>query len=174
VFFKFESLPENSHKIEIADEQTHPFESESLIAAVEMILNKHGFQRSEVSIAVVDDPTIRRLNKEYLNHDYETDVISFVLDSENSTDPSKPKQLTGQLIVSTDTAGRLAAELGGSLQEELLLYVVHGTLHLVGLDDQTDELAEEMRKSEKEILSEFGVIHRWDSESVSQRKESSE
>ncbi len=144
------------HKIEIADEQSQPLDPDPLIAAVEQILIDHQIASSEISIAIVDDPTIRSLNKQYLDHDYETDVISFVLECDEDLG-----SLAGQLIVSTDTAGRMATEIGGTMQEELLLYVIHGTLHLVGYDDKEPTEASEMREAEKRYLHSFGIEHRW-------------
>ena len=119
-------------------------------------MDDHAIVRSEISIAIVDDPTIRMLNKQYLDHDYETDVISFALDYQESTG-----ELVGQLIVSTDTAQRMANEFGGNMQDELLLYVVHGTLHLVGYDDKDPSVVDEMRDAEKKYLAAFNVQHRW-------------
>lgn len=144
------------YKIEIADEQSQPIDSDPLIAVVQQILNDHAISKSEISIAIVDDPTIRQLNKQYLEHDYETDVISFVLDRDEEIG-----LLNGQLIVSTDTAARLAQEVGGTSQDELLLYVVHGTLHLVGYDDKTESDALAMRAEEKKYLEGMGIPHRW-------------
>jgi probable rRNA maturation factor len=149
-------LTNQVHKIEIADEQTFPLDPDPLIAAVERILTDHRIDRSEVSIALVDDQAIRTLNKQYLGHDYETDVISFVLDYDEENG-----WLNGQLIVSSETADRVARELGASRQDELLLYVVHGSLHLVGYDDQEPADAVEMREAEKRYLQVFGVEHRW-------------
>ena len=133
-----------------------PFDEDPLISAVDKILTDHGILRSELSIAVVDDPTIRKLNQQYLNHDYETDVISFVLEFDEDSN-----FLVGQLIVSTDTAQKIAQQVGGSMQDELLLYVIHGTLHLVGFDDKQPSDATEMRRSEKHYLASFGIEHRW-------------
>lgn len=144
------------HKIEIADEQSYPVDTDSLIAGVEQVLADHGIVRSEISIAIVDDPTIRALNKQYLAHDYETDVISFVLDYNEQLGA-----LCGQLIVSTDTAERMAREYGASMQDELLLYVIHGCLHLVGYDDHEPSDADDMRAAEKRYLNRLGVEHRW-------------
>lgn len=149
-------MPNPAHKIEIADQQSHPVDSEPLISVVNSILNDHQIQRSEISIAIVDDPTIRQLNKQYLDHDYETDVLSFVLGHDDETG-----ELEGQLIVSTDTAARLAEEVGGTMEQELLLYVVHGTLHLVGYNDKDPSDACEMRDAEKRYLESFGLTHRW-------------
>lgn len=145
-----------TYKIEIADEQSQPFDEKPLISAVHKILADHGILRSEISIAVVDDPTIRQLNQQYLNHDFETDVISFVLEYDEDTE-----FLAGQLIVSTDTAANLAEQVGHSMQDELLLYVIHGTLHLIGHDDKEQSAADEMRIAEKKYLAKFGVEHRW-------------
>lgn len=148
-------LKDSAHTIEIADQQNAAFDPAPLIAAIEMIADDHQINHAEISIAIVDDPTIRRLNKQYLNHDYETDVISFVLDW-NEHDG----KLAGQLIVSTDTAAELALDVGGTMQEELLLYVIHGMLHLVGYDDKQTAAAAEMRLTEQKYLAKFGIQHR--------------
>ena len=108
------------------------------------------------SIAIVDDPAMRKLNKQYLDHDYETDVLSFVLQYDDELG-----ELQGQLIVSTDTAATMASEVGGTMQQELLLYVVHGTLHLVGYDDKAPDDAREMRDAERRYLESVGLTHRW-------------
>ena len=149
-------MSSSTHKIEIADQQSRPVRDQCLISAVKQIFTDHGIVRSELSIAIVDDAAIRQLNKQYLNHDYETDVISFVLDYDEES-----SFLAGQLIVSTDTAAKMAAEVGGSMQDELLLYVIHGALHLVGLDDKNPSDAAEMRLAERKYLAEFGGEHRW-------------
>lgn len=137
-------------QIEIADQQTHKVDTQPLVEIATAILLDHGFSQGELSIALVDDPTIRDLNQKYLNHDWETDVISFVLDQTDDT-------LTGQLIVSTDTARRVAEELGSSFESELALYVAHGTLHLVGFDDRDDQSATEMKAAEREYLKRFSI-----------------
>jgi len=117
------------------------------------ILSDYGVSSSELSIALVDDIAIRELNRKYLDHDWETDVISFVLDEQEE---SGIRKLVGQLIVSTDTAQRVAQEVGSSFESELMLYVIHGTLHLCGLDDhEADDIAE-MRSEEAKYLNQFG------------------
>lgn len=137
-------------KIEFADEQNLPVETEILAQIAGAILGDHGFTSGELSIAFVDDPTIRSLNQQYLNHDWETDVISFVLEEDSHS-------LVGQLIVSTQTAYRVAEESGSSPQSELALYVAHGTLHLVGFDDLNDEDAVVMRAAERKYLNQFSI-----------------
>ena len=90
------TLNQTSHTIEIADQQNADFDAAPLIAAIQMIADDHEIGQAEISVAIVDDPTIRDLNRQYLEHDYETDVISFVLDWNEDTGA-----LLGQLIVST-------------------------------------------------------------------------
>ena len=146
---------ENSHRIEISDQQQRPVDFEDCISVARMILDDFGFDQSEISIALVDDPTIRDLNKQYLNHDYETDVISFVLEESDTA-------LTGQLLVSTDTAEKMGQQIGVPMQHELLLYVIHGMLHLVGFDDTDPESVEKMRAAEADYLGRFGIKHHWE------------
>ena len=161
------TLNQTSHTIEIADQQNADFDAAPLIAAIQMIADDHEIGQAEISVAIVDDPTIRDLNRQYLEHDYETDVISFVLDWNEDTGA-----LLGQLIVSTDTAATLAEDVGSTMQEELLLYVIHGMLHLVGYDDKQPTAAIEMRDAEKEYLSRFNIQHRgFDGEPQNQTNE---
>lgn len=147
---------ENSHRIEISDQQQRSLDFEDCTNVARMIVDDFGFDQSEISIAFVDDPTIRDLNKQYLNHDYETDVISFVLEESETA-------LTGQLLVSTDTAEKMGQQIGVPMEHEVLLYVIHGMLHLVGFDDTDPESAEKMRAAEADYLGRFGVKHHWES-----------
>src|SRR5690242_4667048 len=88
---------------------------------------KSGKSTSSVSVLLTGERQIRHLNKLHLRHDYATDVISF-----GSDEPG----FLGDLVVSVDTARRMAEELGISFREELARYLVHGTLHLLGYDDK--------------------------------------
>jgi probable rRNA maturation factor len=102
-----------------------------------------------VSVAIVDDPTIHRLNRQFLEHDYPTDVLSFAL--------AEPPRVEGEIIASIDTARREAAEAGWAPEDELLLYAVHGALHLVGYRDKTSAEAAVMRTAERSVLARLGV-----------------
>jgi probable rRNA maturation factor len=141
--------------IEFADEQSAVgVDFPRLRLAVERILEEADVRRAEVSVAVVDDRAIRELNDRYLRHDYATDVLSFVLERSD-------ERLEGQIIVSADTARREAARYGWPPENELLLYVMHGALHLVGYEDGTPAARIEMRRKEKEALGRFGLEPRW-------------
>lgn len=149
-FSRTRGLNADTLQIEIADQQRLEVDSETLVKISSVILKDYGFSRGELSIALVDDPTIRDLNRKYLDHDWETDVISFVLEQHED-------RLIGQLIVSTDTATRIAGELNSTFDEEMALYVAHGTLHLVGFDDLDEESAIEMRAAERDYLARFSI-----------------
>ncbi len=138
-------------QIELTNQQEiHPVESERLVAAVRQILAEEGLERAEISIAVVDDVTIHRLNVQYLQHDYPTDVLSFILEQQ-------PGYVDGELIVSADTAATESTRYGWLLADELLLYVIHGTLHLAGYLDGTDEERKKMRGREDHYLAQHGL-----------------
>ena len=123
---------------------------QDVVQVITHILVDHEIQTAEVSLAIVDDATIHQLNREHLDHDYPTDVLSFVLErSANSLD--------GEIIVSSDTATRLAPEFDWSSQSELTLYLIHGALHLVGYDDHSDEDRLEMRRMELQYLEKAGI-----------------
>ena len=137
-------------KVEIANEQSdHDVDAELLQQAVRLVLTGESVDESEISVALVDDATMHVLNRKYLQHDYPTDVLSFLLST-----PGEP--LEGEIIVSADTAAREARRYGWSLSDELLLYVIHGTLHLVGYDDASDADRASMRANERHYLVELG------------------
>jgi len=141
----------DSFVIHVADRQTAlEVDRRRIVRAVEMILRDDAVARTEISVAVVDDPTIQQLNRQYLDHDYATDVLSFVLERDQDL-------LEGEVIVSADTAASRAADFGWTAAEELLLYVIHGTLHLVGYDDGTSDERAKMRTRERDCLLRLGI-----------------
>lgn len=138
-------------EIQIANRQdVLQFDPARLEACALKILQAEGPENCELSLAVVDDETIHQVNRDFLEHDYPTDVISFVLDQSDDT-------LEGEIVASAETAIAEAARYGWNPEDELLLYITHGTLHLVGYDDQTPEAKAEMRKRERHYLAEFGL-----------------
>jgi probable rRNA maturation factor len=140
--------------IAITNEQSQAVDEDRLRRAASLVLAAEGIQSATISIAIVDDPTIHRLNREYLRHDFPTDVLSFVLDRTDS-------DLDGEVIVSADTAAATAKSFGWATADELLLYVLHGMLHLVGYDDQDPQGLAGMRDRERCLLGEFGLTPRY-------------
>ena len=122
-------------------------ERQRLRQAVRAILRDAQVRSAEVSLAVVSDQQIQQLNRRYLQHDYPTDVLSFRLD-----DGTDPVSLEGEVVVSWDTACRTAERIGWRSHDELLLYVIHGCLHLVGYQDHTSAERKQMRAREAEYL----------------------
>jgi probable rRNA maturation factor len=134
-------------EIDIQDRQSALLVDESRLEdAIRKVATDHGFVAGEVGIVIVDDATIHQINRDHLQHDYPTDVISFVFTADDG-------ELEGEIIVSTDTAMRESSEGGWPAQDELLLYVIHGMLHLVGMDDVEPHLRREMRVAEAKYLA---------------------
>lgn len=102
--------------------------------AVEAALRDHGAEAAEISLTLLDDPAIQALNREHLDHDWPTDVLSFALWQEG-------EPVLGDIYVGLDQATRQAAEAGVPLEEELVRLAVHGTLHVLGHDHPEDEEA---------------------------------
>jgi probable rRNA maturation factor len=140
--------------IEVADEQTKlPVDPARLRNAVARVLQGECVTAATLSIAVVDDPTIHELNRRYLQHDYPTDVLSFRLDEDADA-------VEGEVVVSVETATRQAERFGWTPHEELILYVVHGTLHLLGYDDHNEQDRAAMREQERFYLNQLGCVPR--------------
>lgn len=149
---------ETANVLEIAinnRQGNHPVDRARLRAAIRAVLLGEGRKQSEISLAIVDDDEMRTLNRRHLDHDYATDVLSFVLDDSSEF-------LAGEVIISADTAAATAVRLGGTTADELLLYAVHGALHLAGHDDRTEESAAIMRVLERRYLAPFGVEPRFE------------
>jgi probable rRNA maturation factor len=149
--------------IEIADdEQPHAVDRARLKRAVRSVLAAAGIESAEISVAIVTDARMHALNRQHLKHDYPTDVLSFVLD--RSADG---RSLDGEIIASSDYAAREAPRYGWTTDDELLLYVVHGCLHLVGHDDAIPEGRRAMRAAEAAHLAKFGLTHRYEPDAES-------
>jgi probable rRNA maturation factor len=100
-----------------------------------------------LNIAVVDDRRIARLHEEYLGDSRPTDVLTFDL-----RDDERSEAIEGEIVVSADTARREADRRGLDASEELIRYVIHGVLHLLGMDDKRPADRQRMRREETRIL----------------------
>jgi probable rRNA maturation factor len=108
---------------------------------------------AELSVVIVDDEEIRSLNRDYLQRDRPTNVISFAMLEGDGQDIHPG--LLGDVVISADTAARDAAEANLPFASELYFLLLHGILHLVGFDHErgTQEDARRMEAKEKEIFS---------------------
>ena len=92
-----------------------------------------------------DDPKIIEVNRQFLNHDYYTDIITF--------DYCEGEVIAGDLIISLDTVRSNAEQLGKDYDEELHRVIIHGVLHLCGIDDKGPGEREIMEAAEDEALA---------------------
>jgi len=140
-------------EIQITNEQqTLPVDEAIIRRAIGAILRDAGTAEGEISVALVDEPTLTELHVRFMNNENPTDVMSFVLErSEDGT------ELEGEVVVSADMAASRAEEFNMNPSDELLLYIIHGTLHLVGYDDIDATDRAEMRAQEQKYLRELEI-----------------
>jgi len=119
---------------------------------VQAVFERFGLSKATVSIAIVDDAEIRKLNSRFLNRKANTDCLSF--DLSDTQGPQSPRLF--ELIVNGEMAVRQANLRGHSSQAELALYITHGLLHNLGFDDATDSKARKMHDMEDNILQQLG------------------
>ncbi len=111
-----------------------------------IVLEGEAVKEAKISLAFVDNTTIHRINKQFLDHDEPTDVITFPSGSSNA------RVLEGELVIGVEVAIAQAAERGHPVETELYLYVIHGLLHLCGYDDVKPKDRAEMRIRERHYL----------------------
>ena len=114
---------------------------------VDELIRNEGKVVGEISFIITSDDYLRNVNKEFLNHDYFTDVISFNYSSEGN--------ITGEIYISEDTVRRNSIEYNVEFDNEMLRVMIHGVLHLVNYDDETDEKRQEMRRFEDKWMNLF-------------------
>jgi probable rRNA maturation factor len=115
-------------------------------------LQSLGRDGSELSLSLVGDGEIRDLNRSWRGKDAATDVLSFPL-----AEPSSGLML-GDVVISFDTAERVARDDGREVADELDRYLAHGILHLLGHDHERPRAAREMAALEERLLSADGLV----------------
>jgi probable rRNA maturation factor len=115
------------------------------------ILESLGIEDKEISVLLVDDDGIREINREYLNRDHPTNVISFSM-MEGEFGELNPSIL-GDIIISVETARRDALKEDIPFDDEIDYLLIHGLLHLLGYDHEGSQSeAEKMKEKEREIF----------------------
>ncbi|MDY4154642.1 rRNA maturation RNase YbeY [Campylobacter sp.] len=102
----------------------------------------------DVELVFVNDDEMRKINREQRGIDKATDVLSFPYEQVSGG-------LMGSVVISTDTASRVAGELGHSIECEIALLFLHGVLHILGYDHEIDN--GQMRQKEKEVIEHFSL-----------------
>jgi probable rRNA maturation factor len=154
-----------------ADEQSaHPVDTIRWIKLAEAVLADEGIRgETEVSILFVDENAIADLNNRFLGKDSPTDVLAFPIDEEpveggRSPDsggtgpgynpsPEEAPTLLGDVVICPVVAHRNAPEHAGTYEDELALLLVHGLLHLLGMDHEDPDEAEVMEAKERDLLA---------------------
>ena len=114
-------------------------------AWIKAVAAKYGKKVGEVAYIFCDDEKILEVNREYLQHDYYTDIITF--------DYCEGKVISGDLFISLDTVRTNAEQVGATYEQELNRVIIHGILHLCGIDDKGPGEREKMEQAENEALS---------------------
>ncbi|MGC8627097.1 MAG: rRNA maturation RNase YbeY [Acidimicrobiales bacterium] len=157
----------------VADEQDdHPVDAHRWAQLARAVLMGEGLRGDvELSLLFVDEAAISELNKRFLDRDGPTDVLAFPIDEEPlesgrspdsggtgpglAPEPEEVPALLGDVVLCPAVASRNAADHAGNYEDELALLIVHGILHLMGMDHSEQDEAEEMEAKEKELLARY-------------------
>jgi len=110
----------------------------------------YGKRVGDVAYIFCNDEKILEVNRQYLQHDYYTDIITF--------DYSEGNKISGDIFISLDTVQSNAEELNQQFEDELNRILIHGVLHLCGQDDKTPQLRSEMTQKENDALAKLSKI----------------
>ena len=138
----------------LANEQPVPIDEARLSALARHVLDSEKVDdEAELSILVIGEEHMRKLNSRFAKNDYATDVLAFPMleGDEDST-------MVGDVVLCPDVAKSNAEKLDHSLDRELEVLVVHGTLHLLGYDHKVASEKERMDKRVSEVLDEFNRV----------------
>jgi len=134
--------------IDLENQTNLPIDIYGLEKIAQSLTNK------EIELIITDNETIRELNQEHREKDKATDVLSFPMDAP-FTEQSIFGMPLGSIVISADFVKQKADEFEHTIQDELSLLFIHGLLHLLGFDHETDD--GEMRAREKEIIEAFDL-----------------
>ncbi|MEB3801414.1 rRNA maturation RNase YbeY [Flavobacterium columnare] len=118
---------------------------------IESVVKSEDKELNEINYIFCDDEYLLQINKQYLDHDYYTDVISF--------DYTEEGLIAGDIFISIDRVKENASSLGISFEEELKRVIIHGVLHYCGYKDKSSEEEKTMRLKEDEKIKMFHVKH---------------
>lgn len=115
------------------------------------IASRNGQKIGELNYIFCSDSYLLDINRQYLGHDYYTDIITF----DNRDEYTGNSKISGDIFISIDTIEANASEYGEGFDRELHRVIAHGLLHLVGFDDTDDKLQKEMTAQENAALELF-------------------
>ena len=143
--------------LQIADElQSKDYDSLLEEAAKAALAGQEGNPEAELTIVLTDDERLQQLNRDYLEIDAPTDVLSF---PSGEVDPETGKTYLGDVLISFPRAAAQAEAGGHPVEDELKLLVVHGVLHLLGFDHSEEKEKERMWAVQSQILKNLGLTN---------------
>lgn len=127
-------------------------EKSEIVSLVRLVLKGEKSLHKNINIVFVDDEYITQLNKQYLNHNWTTDVISFPLHDDD--------KIEGEIYINVEQAKRQAKEFKVKISEELNRLIIHGTLHLMGYSDTSKRTKKQMSLLEDMYLEKSQNIYK--------------
>lgn len=136
-----------------------------IVKTINFTLEYEGFSDlAEISVTLIDNEGIGKLNNQFRNKEYPTDVLSFPaseFDEELELNPETNAYFLGDVVISVEMAEKQAAEYGHSLEREVAFLTVHSILHLLGFDHEISKDEEQiMFGKQEEILNKLGYIRK--------------
>lgn len=114
------------------------------------IVEASGKRVGDINIIFCDDESLLEINKQFLNHNYYTDIITF--------DYCEGVTISGELYISVDTVEANAKEYDVSFRDEMHRVIIHGILHLIGFDDHSEQQTAQMREQEDLALDQLSLV----------------
>lgn len=114
---------------------------------IQQIIDEHQKKTGNLSYVFCSNKQLRAINKQYLNHDYDTDIITFPYNEKNT--------INGDLIISIEQVKLNAEAYNVRFFDELLRVMAHGVLHLLGYNDDTSQEVAQMRQAEDKAIEQF-------------------
>lgn len=124
-----------------------PLKKQDLTNWITLFAKNNGFSIKQLSINLLNDKDILKINEIHLKHNYYTDIITF--------DYSENSELCGEIFISLERVKENAKIFNSTFQDELLRVLAHGLLHLMGYSDKTNTLRKNMEKAENEAIALF-------------------
>lgn len=118
---------------------------------IKKIITNHSLRVGDINYLLTNDEEVLQVNKDFLGHDYYTDIITFDTSDYEYGEQSSDK-ISGDIVISIDTVRENATFYGVSFTEELHRVIIHGILHLIGYDDLSDQDKLQMREQENVAL----------------------
>ncbi len=139
-------------------QEDHPVDTHRWVRLAGSVLDHEGVpEQAELSLAFVDGQAMSDLNRRYAGQDEPTDVLAFPMDDQSLEGPPSGVVLIGDVVICPAVAARNARSHARTYDDELALLVVHGVLHLLGMDHARAGEARDMQRRERELLSRFHV-----------------